>query len=236
MFLRLTLVVNLFQLKEGTVVTVYPEDPYSDVISDPGFVPEPEVYTNQTIDQAILSNYDGLQGYMSDHFFNDDGTITAELDIRMSMEMFQDMYGQYFATAPEPVRRKRKATRPTRLRWTNGIVPYEFISSHFTLRLGANRHCQVTSFVRGFFYFLSPISLSENSDTTTKKTIIFHSWRGFSIAYLGRRNIIFQPQVRLKCTRSKLPCRSGWTQPVSSSDLHAQAIATGFDSKMEQGM
>ncbi|GFR65964.1 metalloendopeptidase [Elysia marginata] len=69
---------------------------------------------------------------MNDHFLNDDGTVTAELDMRLSQEQFGLIYGQYFSNAPEPSVAKRKATRPLRYRWTNNIVPYEFVNGHFS--------------------------------------------------------------------------------------------------------
>ncbi|KAL8618875.1 hypothetical protein ACOMHN_000882 [Nucella lapillus] len=101
-------------------------DPYSDILSDPNFTPEPENPPNKTIDQLITEAYGGLRTYMSENFLELGGDITTELDMVLKPMQYKSMY-----MSDHSSRKKRKATRPLVFRWTDGTIPYEFITSHF---------------------------------------------------------------------------------------------------------
>lgn len=102
-------------------------EPYRDLLNDPNYRPKPEKVPNTTIDQAIVNAYGGLKTYMSDNFLDARGDITTELDMVLTSRQFKDMY------MTDHRRKKRKATRPLVYRWTDNTVPYEFITSHFSV-------------------------------------------------------------------------------------------------------
>ncbi|XP_060580699.1 balbiani ring protein 3-like isoform X2 [Ruditapes philippinarum] len=110
-----------------------------------------EQYTELSIDQVIMMASGG-SGMAQNLVLGDDGTVLAELDMRLTQPQFVRLYEQPSAMAnslsiPRGKRRaikklikenkkkakrtKRKAIRDTVLRWTDGIVPYRFVPGHF---------------------------------------------------------------------------------------------------------
>ncbi|XP_045199753.2 zinc metalloproteinase nas-15-like isoform X2 [Mercenaria mercenaria] len=110
-----------------------------------------EPYTELTIDQIIM-RASGGEGMAQNLMLGDDGTVLAELDMRLTQNQFFTLYEQpsNLAQAQAPPRgkrrafrklvkearkkskrTKRKAIRDTVLRWTDGVIPYRFVSGHF---------------------------------------------------------------------------------------------------------
>ncbi|XP_025080317.1 zinc metalloproteinase nas-13-like [Pomacea canaliculata] len=108
-------------------------EPYKDILSDPNFKPKPEVIPNKTIDQLITEAYGGLKMYMTENFLDLSGDITVELDLVLTSDQFKSMYLRNDNPGTEGARYKRKAARPTVLRWPNRVIPYEFVYSHFNV-------------------------------------------------------------------------------------------------------
>uniref|UniRef100_A0A2C9JFA9 Metalloendopeptidase n=1 Tax=Biomphalaria glabrata TaxID=6526 RepID=A0A2C9JFA9_BIOGL len=109
--------------------------------------------TNKTMDQVIAETMGGID-MASNMILDDDGKILAELDMYLSQEQFLAMYeppsakemykmglmsapvgavmdDTYFSKVNEKTRQKRKAVRRTKLRWTNNVIPYIFLATHF---------------------------------------------------------------------------------------------------------
>ncbi|XP_052783984.1 zinc metalloproteinase nas-15-like isoform X2 [Mya arenaria] len=102
-----------------------------------------EPYTDLTIDQIIARASGGL-GMAQNLMNSEDGTILAELDMRLTSEQFFNLYEQpsnYEENIPRQRRSKsgrklerhrRKAIRDVVLRWDDGVIPYTFVNGHFS--------------------------------------------------------------------------------------------------------
>ncbi|KAH3787177.1 hypothetical protein DPMN_165297 [Dreissena polymorpha] len=98
-----------------------------------------EPYTELTIDE-IISRARGGNDMAQNLTLTDDGKVLAELDMRLTHEQFYNLYdrqGNYNDSLP---RRKRSKTgwklerskRKAILRWPESVVPYRFVTGHFT--------------------------------------------------------------------------------------------------------
>ncbi|GAB1597949.1 zinc metalloproteinase nas-14-like [Argonauta hians] len=89
-------------------------------------------YSNKSIDQLITQALGGI-GQAANNFVSMNGTVLAELDMRLNYEQFNDLY-RVPESDSDPIRKKRKAIRNEKFRWTNGIIPYEFDTYDFSTK------------------------------------------------------------------------------------------------------
>ncbi|KAH9514083.1 hypothetical protein Btru_030169 [Bulinus truncatus] len=142
--LSMLLLLTLFSSQDGASVP------------PPQFTNPYERNTNKTLDQVIADSMGGVD-IASNMILDDNGKILAELDMYLSQNQFldmyeppsaKDMYGMGLMSPPvgavlddayfskiedKKSRPKRKAVRTTKwvLRWTDNVVPYTIVDTHF---------------------------------------------------------------------------------------------------------
>ncbi|XP_059146286.1 uncharacterized protein LOC131933617, partial [Physella acuta] len=125
LFLVLMCFVGLRHLAQ---VVIYPEDPYSDVISHPDFRPTPETPCYLSVDQMIGNTsmfFTG--GSVIDLDLEDESSTTlVELDMHVPNARLPYLYER-----KKKSRTKRKAVSRQDYRWPGGIIPYEFVTKDF---------------------------------------------------------------------------------------------------------
>ncbi|XP_029643131.1 zinc metalloproteinase nas-14 [Octopus sinensis] len=89
-------------------------------------------YSNKSIDQLITGALGGI-GKAANSIVGANGSILAELDMMLNIEQFNDLY-EVPNTESEPIRKRRKAVRNDKFRWTNGIIPYELDPYDFSVK------------------------------------------------------------------------------------------------------
>ncbi|KAK6196288.1 hypothetical protein SNE40_001539 [Patella caerulea] len=94
-----------------------------------------EKETNLTIDQIITQTLGGVD-VAAQKMRSPGDNILAELDMMLTYEQFINLYEPpssdiVVSNASSVRRKKRKAVRSTRLRWSDKAVPYKFAARHF---------------------------------------------------------------------------------------------------------